>query len=226
MKSNLDQLHNSVCKGRDIPRDVPGQTGTGRPVVPVSGDKKSNLVPVSRCPGTRAEANVPGQIPLFRPVPGQNNLNFFKKKDQISHFRTSFLCFRTSFPVLERPFLFQSIPFLFQNVLFCSVPFCPASRPGFWLSRPVPDFGCPDPSRPLARFLACPVVPLSRDNDGISVPLSRKVSLSRPVGNANINPQAFINQLKFKVMTHCAVFIAAQEELNHQLSHWWVFAHP
>ena len=52
-------------------------------------------------------------------------------------------------------------------------------------SRPVPNFGCPGPSRPFARFLACPVVPLSRDNDGTSVPLSRKVSLSRPVGNAS-----------------------------------------
>ena len=64
---------------------------------------------------------------------------------------------------------------------------CPASRPGFWLSRPVPDFGCPGPSRPLARFLACPVVPLSRDNDGTSFPLSRKVALSRPVGNATMD---------------------------------------
>ena len=77
-------------------------------------------------------------------------------------FRTSFSCFRTSFSALS-----------------CFVP------------RPVPDFGCPGPSRPFARFLACPVVPLSRDNDGISVPLSRKVSLSRPVGNASIhNKQA------------------------------------
>ena len=66
-------------------------------------------------------------------------------------------CFRTSFSALSR--------------------FVPA--------RPVPDFGCPDPSRPLARFLACPVVPLSRDNDGTSVPLSRKVSLSCPDGKAS-----------------------------------------
>ena len=28
---------------------------------------------MSRCPGTRAGANVPGQIPLSRPVPGQND---------------------------------------------------------------------------------------------------------------------------------------------------------
>ena len=60
-------------------------------------------------------------------------------------------------------------------------------------ARPVPNFGCPGPSRPLARFLACPVVPLSRDNKGASVPLSRKVELSRPVGNplSNFESQNF-----------------------------------
>ncbi len=49
--------------------------------------------------------------------------------------------------------------------------------------------GCPGLSRPVARFWACPVVPLSRDNEGTSVPLSRKVALSRPVGNTNWNPR-------------------------------------
>ena len=43
-----------VSKGRD----VPGQTGTGRPVVPLSWDIKKILVPVSLCPGPRAGANV------------------------------------------------------------------------------------------------------------------------------------------------------------------------
>ena len=55
-------LQTSVSKGRDVP-----------------GQKKI-LVPESRCPGTRAGANVPGQTPLSRPVPGQNNLKIFKKK--------------------------------------------------------------------------------------------------------------------------------------------------
>ena len=60
--------------------------GTSRcPFVP--GQKK-NLVPVSLCPGTRAGANVPGQTPLSRDVPGQNELIFFQKKDKISCFRT------------------------------------------------------------------------------------------------------------------------------------------
>ena len=43
------------------------------------------------------------------------------------------------------------------------------------------------PSRPMAKFWACPVVPLSRDKEEISVPLSRKVALSRPVGNSSVN---------------------------------------
>ena len=47
-----DEVHISVSKGRDVPRDVPGQTGTGRPIVPLSRDKNSFL---SRCPV------VPGQ---------------------------------------------------------------------------------------------------------------------------------------------------------------------
>ena len=48
-----------------FPRD-----GTSRcPFVP---GQKNFLVPVSLCPGTRAGANVPGQNPLSRDVPGQN----------------------------------------------------------------------------------------------------------------------------------------------------------
>jgi hypothetical protein len=38
----------------------------------------------------------------------------------------------------------------------------------------------------VAKFWACPVVPLSRDKEEISVPLSRKVALSRPVGNPSL----------------------------------------
>ena len=45
----------------------------------------------------------------------------------------------------------------------------------------------PGPSRPVARFWACPVVPLSRDKKVLPVPLSQKVSLSRPVGNPSLN---------------------------------------
>ena len=72
-----------------FPRD-----GTSRS--PFFPRQKNFLVPVSLCPGTRAEAN----------VPGQNELKFFKKNDQISCFRASFSCFRTSFSVIEHRFLF------------------------------------------------------------------------------------------------------------------------
>ncbi len=44
-----------------LSRDVPGQTGTGSPAVPLSQAKAVFLVPVSLCPGTRAWSNVPGQ---------------------------------------------------------------------------------------------------------------------------------------------------------------------
>ena len=89
----------SVSKGRDVTRDVQGQTGTGRTTVPLTQDKDIFLVLVSLCPGTRAEAKIPGQTPLSRDVPGQNKFKNLKKKDEIS-------CFRTYLPVLEHPFLF------------------------------------------------------------------------------------------------------------------------
>ena len=55
------KVENRVSTGRDVP-----------------GQKKI-LVPVSLCPGTRAGANVPGQTPLTRDVPGQNH---FPKRTQ------------------------------------------------------------------------------------------------------------------------------------------------
>jgi hypothetical protein len=105
---------------------------------------------------------------------------------------TRFPVFGHHFPVLEHPFpvLEQYFLFLEHHFPVKERPFllCPVlSRVPSWIlavpARPVPKFGCPDPSRPFARFLACPVVPLSRDNEETSVPLSQKVALSRPVGN-------------------------------------------
>ena len=69
-----------VSKGEDVPR----QSGTGCPIVPLSrdktvslprcpGTKKSFLAPLSLCPGTRAAAKIPGQTLLSRDVPGQNH---------------------------------------------------------------------------------------------------------------------------------------------------------
>ena len=82
---------------------------------------------------------------------------------------TRFPIFGHHCPVLEHPFLLCPV--------LSRVPSQMMAVP----ARPVPNFGCPVSSRPLARFLACLVVPLSRENEGTSVPLSQKVALSRPV---------------------------------------------
>ena len=84
----------------------------------------------------------------------------------------------TRFPVLEHHFPILECPFLLCPV-FSRVP----SRIFVVRAHPFLNFGCPVPSRPVARFLACPVVPLSRNNEGASGPLSQKVALSRPIGN-------------------------------------------
>ena len=60
---------------------------------------KKNLVPVSLCPGTRAGAKIPGQTPLSRDVPGQNEIKVFKNK-------TRFSVLEHHFQVLEYPFMF------------------------------------------------------------------------------------------------------------------------
>ena len=71
----IRRLHIRVSKGRD----VPGQTRTVRPVVPLSRDKKIFLSQCPFCPWTRAGANVPGQTPLSWDVLGQND---FPKRTQ------------------------------------------------------------------------------------------------------------------------------------------------
>ena len=79
------------------------------------------------------------------------------------------------FPILERPFL------------LCPVLSRIPSRILAIPARPIPNFGYSGPNHPLARFLACPDVPLSQDNEGTTVPLSRKVALSRTVGNPSLD---------------------------------------
>ena len=62
-------------------------------------------------------------------------------------------------------------------------------RPRFWkavLARPVP----------WQDFELVPVVPLSRDNEGTSVSLSRKVALSLPIRNSTIGIDWLITQLQ------------------------------
>ena len=57
--------------------------------------------------------------------------------------------------------------------------FGPKSRPGMEWDR----LSKSRPASPVARFWACTVVPLSWDNEGNSVPLSRSPGLSRTIGN-------------------------------------------
>ena len=86
---------------------------------------------------------------------------------------TRYPVFWHHFPVLEHHFPVLERPFLLCPVL-SRVPSRILAVP----ARPVPNFGSPDPSCPLARFLASPVVPLSWDNEGTSVSLSQKIALS------------------------------------------------
>merc|ERR1712051_203432 len=122
----------------------------GRPVVPLSRDKKNFL---SRCPVVPGQ----GQEQMSRDkflCPGPSRDKTIKKisnkKDQIycfrasfSCFRASFFCFRTSFSALSR-FVPRPVP-----VFGCPGP----SRPGFWLSRPVPSLG------KIFSLSHCPFVP-------------------------------------------------------------------
>ena len=163
--------------GLGFPRDG---TSYGR-----SQDNPRQDVPLSLCPGTKKFCLswcpfVPGQgqeqmsrDKLLCPGTSRDKMN-----EQISCFRTSFSCLRTTFSVLE-----HHLPVLEHPFLLCPVLSRVPSRILAVPARPVPNFGCPGPSRPLVRFLARPVVPLSRDKEKTSVPLSRKVALSRPVGN-------------------------------------------
>ena len=83
--------------------------------------------------------------------------------------------------------------FHFINVFsFVSVPRDVPGRDGTSCQNPVP-------SRPVAKFWACPVVPLSWDNEGISVPLSRKVAPSRPVGNPSSDKCFIVFCVRFSI---------------------------
>ena len=191
-------VRTSVSKGRD----VPGQTGTGHPVVPLSRDNSISLVPLSLCPGTRAGANVPGQSPLSRDVPrdkiGRKNTKKRSKMVKKCIFLLIFLLSRIcpgSWYIIDSPhctwyiiawyiinFWIPFASFLVSRSVILHLVIVPG-RPG--TGR---DSMSKIPSRPVARFWACPVVPLSRDNEETSVPLSRKVPLSRPVGNPITDP--------------------------------------
>ena len=78
-----------ISKGRDVSRDVPGQSRTGPPVVSLSRDKNFSL---SRCPFVLGQ----GQEQMSR---DKMNLKIFKKK-------TRFPVSEHHFPVLEHLCLF------------------------------------------------------------------------------------------------------------------------
>ena len=105
LKKCAYRLHTRVSTGRDVPLSLcPGTKKFSCHGVLLSRNKGR-----SKCPGTNS--SVPAR-------PGTKRFKNFQKKDQISRFRTSFLCFRISFPVLERPFLYSERPFLFYNIVF------------------------------------------------------------------------------------------------------------
>ena len=84
-----------VSKGQD----VPGQTGAGGPVVPLSRDKKVSL---SRCPFVPGQGQEQmSQDKLLCPGTSQNKMNF-----KISKKMTRFPVSEHHFPALEHPFLF------------------------------------------------------------------------------------------------------------------------
>ena len=82
-------------------RDVPGQTGTVRPVVPLSRDKKI-FVPVSLCPGQGQEQM--SQDKHLCPRTSQDKITFQKERKKQENDVPN---------VLEHLFLFKNIHFLF-----------------------------------------------------------------------------------------------------------------
>ena len=109
-----------VSEGWNVPLDKPGQTRTGRPVVPLSRDKKVSL---SRCPFVPGQ----GQEQMSRDkllCPGTSrdkmNLKIFKKKTRFPVLEHHFPVLEHRFPVLEHPFPVLEHPFLFQIIFFLS----------------------------------------------------------------------------------------------------------
>ena len=92
-------LEGKCFHGTGRPAGRPGTNRDGTSRCPFVPGQKKILVPVSLCPGTRAGAKIPGQTPLSRGVPRQNELKNFKKK-------TRFPVLEHHFPVLEHLFLF------------------------------------------------------------------------------------------------------------------------
>jgi hypothetical protein len=78
------KFHKKAYKGFQ----VSGTNRDGKSRCPFVLGQKSFLVPVSLCPWTRARANVPGQTPLSRDVPGQNHFNKRTQKTEKGRSKT------------------------------------------------------------------------------------------------------------------------------------------
>ena len=70
----------------------------------VLGQKKS--CPGVLLSGTRPGEKIPGQTPLSRDVPGQNELKNFKTKNRFPVLEDHFSILEHHIPVLEFPFVF------------------------------------------------------------------------------------------------------------------------
>ena len=129
---------------------------------------------MSLCPGTRAGANVPGQTPLSRPVPGQNNLPKRTKKQE------------KDIPKQEKDVLKQRV--LYRDICSCPCPgtkghrdnifFCPGTKgqrnvpSRFVPGRPVPwkpyfkvNFQCQKLPEPFSIFDTSPLTQFSKFNN-------------------------------------------------------------
>ena len=121
--------------------------------------KKRDIL-LSLCPRMIAEAKIPGQTSLFR----DKITTWLSKKMQ------------KNVKIVKKMYFFPSVP-----------------QHGISLQNPVLDclglsLGKMSKSLPgTARFWACPIVPLSWDNERTSVPLSHGTRKSGPVGNTNWN---------------------------------------
>ena len=94
-----------VSKGQDVHRDIPGQFGTGLPVVPLSRDKKVSLSQQTFVPRQK-KFHCPG-VHLSRDKSSSKNLgtnSSFPGRPETSWDKTTTLKFQR-FPVLEHPFL-------------------------------------------------------------------------------------------------------------------------
>ena len=126
---------------------------------------------------------------LGEDVPGQKYLAGVKNSRTNTSTITTWLAKKMSKKVKNCIFLSKFVIFLLffsyvprlvpqQAVKIQPIPSCIPSQ----IST-----SCPGLSHPVARFWPFPVVPLSQDNEGTSVPLSWKAALSHLFGNTSLN---------------------------------------